>query len=86
MEPYEITQIDSDENKFTITAGRCDYIGVYFDKLGFEQFRFCRIACPCGVEVVYPINGLPAVDTLHPCGKPNHWTVKFGTDQPTTPS
>ena len=50
------------------------YIGVCF--MGKESANtFWRITCPCGVEVVYPVNQLPEIDTLHPCGKPNHWTV-----------
>ena len=39
--------------------------------------NFWRVVCPCGVEVHYPINGFPTVDTPHPCGKPEHWTVRF---------
>ena len=80
MEPSEITQIYSDENKFIITAEQGDYIGIYFNQQGADQFW--RITCPCGVEVVYAVNGLPVVDTPHPCGKPNHWTVKYCADQP----
>lgn len=36
---------------------------------------FWRIKCSCGVEVVYPMNGLPEVTTKHPCENPDHWTV-----------
>lgn len=35
------------------------------------------IKCPCDCTVFYPLNGLPTKDTPHPCGNPNHWTIKF---------
>jgi hypothetical protein len=38
---------------------------------------FWTMKCPCGVLVTYPLNGLPLVDTPHPCGNPDHWTVRF---------
>lgn len=39
--------------------------------------RFWELTCPCGDIVHYPINGLPEIDTLMPCGKENHWAVKY---------
>jgi len=39
--------------------------------------KFWELTCPCQVSVVYPLNGLPEVDTLMPCGKDNHWAIKF---------
>ena len=62
-------------------VGITSFIGVCF--MGKESANtFWRITCPCGVEVVYPVNQLPEIDTLNPCGKPNHWTVKY---EPTPP-
>lgn len=39
--------------------------------------RFWKITCPCGVEVEYPLNGLPEVTTKHPCEHPEHFTVSY---------
>lgn len=39
--------------------------------------KFWTITCPCDYQVTYPINEFPLVDTPHPCGNPNHWTVKY---------
>jgi hypothetical protein len=50
------------------------YYGVYAHG---NPNGFWHIKCPCGVAVMYHLNGLPIVDTLHPCGNPNHWTIKF---------
>ena len=38
---------------------------------------FWEFTCPCGKKDTYPVNGLPEVDTLHSCGDPNHWIVKY---------
>lgn len=51
------------------------WIGIGF-KLGKDKSCW-TIECPCKVQVVYPVNGLPEVDTLHPCGNPNHYTVRY---------
>lgn len=55
-----------------------NYFGVDFSGGGAR--KFCKIKCPCGVVVEYPVNGLPEVDTPHPCGNKNHWTVKYDND------
>lgn len=39
--------------------------------------QFWRSTCPCGKTDTYPLNGLPEVDTLHSCGNPNHWVVRY---------
>lgn len=39
--------------------------------------RFWQLTCSCGVTAYFPVNGLPTVDTPHPCGKPNHWSVRY---------
>lgn len=39
--------------------------------------KFWQIKCPCGVMVEFGVNKLPEVDTPHPCGNPNHWTVRY---------
>ena len=52
----------------------------YWTGIGFKgdmRNDFWRITCPCGVTVTYPLNGLPEVDTKHPCDNPDHWTVKY---------
>lgn len=51
------------------------YYGIYFSNDGAR--RFWKITCPCGVTVEYPVNQLPEIDTPHPCGNINHWTVKY---------
>lgn len=52
------------------------YVGIQFiGQNGKDKFWY--IVCPCGVEAVYPLNKLPEVDTPHPCGKADHWTIKF---------
>ena len=51
------------------------YIGICFQ--GEIENEFWRIKCPCGVEVKYPVNGLPGIDTLHPCGNKDHWSVMY---------
>jgi hypothetical protein len=54
------------------------HVSIGFCLVGPEiRKNFFRVACPCGIEVTYPINGLPEVDTLMPCGNPNHWAVKY---------
>jgi hypothetical protein len=53
-----------------------NYYGIFFNGDDTHK-KFWRITCPCGIEVTYPINGLPEVDTPHPCGNPNHWSVKY---------
>jgi hypothetical protein len=54
-----------------------NFYGVY--ATGQEAFdSFWTITCPCEVSVTYPVNALPTVDTPHPCGNPDHWTVKIG--------
>lgn len=39
--------------------------------------KFWELTCPCGVTDVYPLNGLPEVDTPHSCGNPKHWALKY---------
>lgn len=39
--------------------------------------RVWELTCPCGVTDVFPLNGLPEVDTRHSCGNPKHWTLKY---------
>lgn len=39
--------------------------------------QFWVIQCPCGVTAHYPINGLPGFNTRHPCGNPDHWTIRW---------
>jgi hypothetical protein len=56
-----------------------EYIGIQFSGDGAR--KFWRIECPCGVSVEYPVNGLPEVDTQHPCGNQDHWTVKYDSDE-----
>lgn len=55
------------------------YIGVLFSG-DYTKEGFWYIECPCGVVATYPVNGLPEADTPHPCGNPNHWTVRYSTD------
>ena len=55
-----------------------DYYGVYIVRPADQEFW--KIKCPCGIEVTYPINELPLVDTLHPCGDHKHWTVKISDE------
>ena len=63
-------------NKVTPTVvAESNYFGVAGKKDGIDNFW--RFSCPCGVVATYPINGLPEVDTPHPCGNPKHWTVKI---------
>lgn len=52
------------------------YYGFAFvGKKGTE--KIFSVTCPCGVVATLPVNGIPLVDTSHPCGNPNHWTVKY---------
>lgn len=39
--------------------------------------NFWTLTCPCGKTVSYPLNRLPEVDTLMPCGNPKHWVIKY---------
>lgn len=39
--------------------------------------QFWVITCPCGVTAHYPINGLPGYNMRHPCGNPDHWTIRW---------
>jgi hypothetical protein len=56
------------------------YIGFYF--VGKEPVeKFWKFSCPCGVQVSYPLNGLPEVDTRFPCSNPEHWVIKFKPDE-----
>lgn len=49
--------------------------GIHFDRYGTAPFW--EITCPCGVTVGYGINELPNIDTPHPCGDPEHFSVTF---------
>ena len=51
--------------------------GMYISGNKDECWQF---TCPCGVTDVFPINGLPEVDTPQSCGVPNHWTVKYAKE------
>jgi len=51
------------------------FVGVLFSGNGAQEFW--QIKCPCGVVATYAVNKLPEVDTPHPCGNPNHWTVRY---------
>ena len=56
------------------------HIGFYF--VGKEPVeKFWKFSCPCGVQVSYPLNGLPEVDTRFPCSNPEHWVIKFKPDE-----
>lgn len=58
----------------------CAFIGISVD-LDHEAVRnYWKITCPCGKTDIFPFGGLPEVDTLHSCGKPNHWVIKFEKD------
>lgn len=59
------------------TKDRMPYIGIHFQ--GDIGHKFWMITCPCGITVDYPVNGLPEVDTPHPCGNEDHWVVKYDT-------
>lgn len=72
-------QVDCQESALNFVD--CAFYGVYVEPASLLQ-RFWRITCPCGVVVEYPINMLPVADTPHPCGRPNHWTVKLGLPDP----
>ena len=66
-----------DEKNFTLTLvppADGSYYGIYFTG---PQDKFWIITCPCGVAANFGINDLPKVNTLHPCGKPDHWTVFY---------
>jgi len=39
--------------------------------------NFFVVGRPCGVTAKYASNKFPEVDTPHPCGNPEHWTVKY---------
>lgn len=52
------------------------YIGVHFHGRHLID-KFWKITCPCGITVEYEMNRLPEIDTKHPCGIDNHWTVKY---------
>ena len=63
-------------------VGKSDFghIGYYF--VGKEPVeKFWKFSCPCGVQVSYPLNGLPEVDTRFPCSNPEHWVIKFKSDE-----
>lgn len=51
-----------------------EYVG--FALSGDVEAEMWTVTCPCGIVVTYGINKLPTVNTPHPCGKANHWTVK----------
>lgn len=52
-----------------------NYIGFFITDISAP---FCEVECPCGVKVGFKINEIPTKDTPHPCGNPDHWTVKIG--------
>ena len=68
---YKVVSTDTEE-----ICGISHYIGVYIAE-GFRD-KFWQITCPCGDTVVYPLNGLPEVNTPMPCGDERHWAVKYG--------
>ena len=73
----------------TVGAGKVlqsQWTGLYCntDEAGFrewerEQLRmrtFIRCVCPCGIESVLPVGGIPWRNIPHPCGNLDHWTFK----------
>ena len=75
-EPHDIGRIAYEA--VAVVTGSTTYIGIYF--CGDGARKFWRVTCPCGIVAEYPVNGLPEVDTPHPCGHKNHWTVKYDAD------
>lgn len=68
---------------FSLTVQPDDtYVGMQFSFAKSLWPNIWEITCPCGVTASYPLNGLPEVDTPHPCGQPNHWTVRFVEIEP----
>ena len=64
-------------SSLVLTAAPTDdavFTGVYITN---GDKAFWVITCPCGERVTYPLNGLPKVDTLMPCGNPKHWAVRW---------
>lgn len=64
-----------------LTPGLADcqlmaYAGLHFKGKNAKE-TFFKYTCPCGVEVSYPLNGIPEVTTPHPCGVDGHYSVLF---------
>lgn len=73
-EKESVTKLDM----FNISKN--NHIGFYF--VGKEPIeKFWKFSCPCGVQVSYPLNGLPEVDTRFPCSNPEHWVIKFKPEE-----
>lgn len=68
---------ENSEEEITVSFIKVgDFCGIeFYGKQSVEEFY--KIICPCGITVTYPLNGIPEVDTLHPCGNPNHWSIKY---------
>lgn len=58
----------------SIVKNTDNYIALLITNVEFPCWRF---VCPCGVEVNYPLNELPEVNTRFPCDNENHWVIKF---------
>ena len=63
------------ESPFAHSYSGYQYVGIML--VGGIEKKFWTIKCPCGVESVFALNSLPEVDTPHPCGCPDHWTIKY---------
>lgn len=69
-------KISISNNDFTVIAAESACICINFKGKDIIK-NFWVLTCPCGVSTTYALNELPEVNTLSPCGNPNHWLVKY---------
>jgi hypothetical protein len=62
--------------RFAVSGVSKSQIGILFKGKNAKD-RFFTYTCPCGVEVSYPLNGIPEATTPHPCGVEGHYSVMF---------
>lgn len=78
---FELTGIQfTGDNIIKMKEDPIEFTGIQaieFTGIQFTGNKQWSVTCPCGVTVLFPLNGLPEKDVKHPCGNPDHWTIRF---------
>ena len=77
-----IPRIGAEQKVRQAADAHCCYLISGTSKANIQKWKdgFWSFTCPCGVIDTYPLNGFPEEDTLHSCGNPEHWTVRYIND------
>ena len=71
---HDLAKTNAKVEEKVLDLRNAKWTGLY---LSGELSKLFQFTCPCGVTVAYGLNEIPTVDTMHPCGNPNHYAVQF---------